>query len=78
MAMYNTNTPITFNTWCEKYKVSSRLEKTKTMWQYRDGEYDCIKFAKMVKSYDKKNDKKGKWKNIWKKIRKTFLTLCSR
>jgi len=75
MTTCNVNAPISYNVWCKKFKVSSRSEKYKTMWQYRPGEYDCTKFAKMVKSYDKKTHKKQKEQNLWDKIRKTLFSL---
>ena len=61
-----------YNAWCRKYKVGSRVDKSKLTRFYAEGEYDYSKFIKMVKSYGEDR----KQPNIWQQIGEAFLTLC--
>jgi len=64
---------ISYNQWCKKFKVGSRVEKRSSNNFYEDGEYDYNKFIKMIKNYGIK-----KQSNIWKQTSKTFLLLFKR
>jgi hypothetical protein len=61
-----------YNAWCKKYKVGSRVDKSKLTRFYEDGEYDYNKFIKMIENYGKDR----KQSNIWKQISETLFTLC--
>jgi hypothetical protein len=63
---------ISYNQWCKKFKVGSRVQKNELKKYYAEGEYDYNKFIKMIKNYGKENTQQ----NIWRQISETFFTLC--
>ena len=63
---------MSYNAWCKKFKVGSRVDKSKLTKFYGEGEYDYNKFIKMVKNYGEDR----KQSNIWRQTSEAFLTLC--
>lgn len=65
---------MSYNLWCKKFKVGSRVDKSKLTSFYAEGEYDYDKFIKMINSYGESKTEQ----NIWKQISEAFLALCKR
>jgi hypothetical protein len=61
-----------YNAWCKKFKVGSRINKFEHKKFYAEGEYDYDKFIKMIKNYGEDR----KQSNIWKQISEAFFALC--
>jgi hypothetical protein len=63
---------ISYNQWCKKFKVGSRIDKSKLTSFYADGEYDHNKFIKMINNYGQNKQRQ----NILQQISEALLTLC--
>lgn len=42
------NRPLSFNAWCRKFKIGSRIQKYDTVKKYTEGEYDVLKLKKII------------------------------
>jgi hypothetical protein len=42
------NRPLSYNAWCKKFKIGSRIQKYDNAKKYVEGEYDIMKLKKMI------------------------------
>jgi hypothetical protein len=61
---------LTYNKWCKKYKVGSRVQKFNTVRFYTQGEYDQTKLIKIIENYGTEQKQQSSiWSERLKRLR---------